>query len=83
MIQDKIYNKSNIKYLRVILTNRCNLNCEGCHKEGQLCHAEINDQDLIAIIAACIHVGIKKVKLMGGEPTLRNNLINIIKNIKK
>ncbi len=75
-------NKSNIRYLRVILTNACNFNCQGCHHEGQSGNNEMDYYDVIKIITACIHVGIRKIKLMGGEPTLRSNLFRIIREIK-
>lgn len=84
MKQEKMFieNKSNITYLRVILTNKCNLNCRGCHREGQICHAEMNSFDLIKIVSSCIRIGIRKIKLMGGEPALRSDLFYIIRNIK-
>lgn len=72
----------NIKYLRIILTNSCNLNCEGCHKEGQIYHNKMSEFDLMKIIAVSINAGIRKIKLMGGEPTLYENLPEIILRIK-
>ena len=42
--------KHDIEYLRVVLTNNCNLSCSGCHKEGQEKHVEIPSKKLIRII---------------------------------
>lgn len=77
-----IKNESNIRYLRVILTNLCNLKCEGCHQEGQMCFDEMKGLEAVKIISTCIRAGIRKVKLMGGEPTLHHDLLQIIKSVK-
>lgn len=75
--------KHDIEYLRVVLTNNCNLNCSGCHKEGQEKHADIPSETLIKIISCCINAGIKKVKFIGGEPTLRKDCLDLIIYIKE
>ena len=72
-----------IEYLRVICTNACNFNCEGCHKEGQKAHEEIPVDVLYKIISSCINAGIKKVKLIGGEPTLYSGTIALISRLSK
>lgn len=76
----------NIKYLRVVLTDRCNLKCFFCHKEG--CEIENNKmelsyENLYKLIFMFIKCGIKKIKLMGGEPTLYECIIDLIKEVKK
>ncbi len=75
--------KHDIEYLRVVLTNNCNLSCSGCHKEGQEKHVEIPSEKLIRIISCCINAGIKKVKFIGGEPTLRKDCLDLIIYIKE
>lgn len=75
--------KHNIEYLRVICTNACNLNCEGCHKEGQKAHEEIPVKILYKIISSCINAGIKKVKLIGGEPTLYSGTAVLISELSQ
>lgn len=74
---------SKIEYLRVIVTHVCNLSCLGCHKEGQDKHGVATNAELIDAVRKCIAIGTKKIKLMGGEPTLRNDLDEIIRGIKK
>lgn len=75
--------KHGICYLRVICTNACNLNCEGCHKEGQNIHHEIPVTVLYQIISSCIGAGIRKVKLIGGEPTLYGDIVALVGNLSR
>ena len=62
----------NIDYLRISLTDRCNLRCIYCMPEEgvkSLSHAEILTYDEILRICRCgAELGIRKIKLTGGEP---------------
>lgn len=71
----------NIEYLRVICTNTCNLNCDGCHKEGQSAHSQFPWTEFYKITSACIKVGIKKVKFLGGEPTLYKDMLKLVRSL--
>lgn len=68
----------NIDYLRISVTDRCNLRCVYCMpKEGVVCasHDDILRYDEILQICRCMtRLGIKKIKLTGGEPLVRKNL---------
>ena len=75
--------KHNICYLRVICTNACNLNCNGCHKEGQNIYNEMPAAVLYKIISACIGAGIRKVKLIGGEPALYGDIVALVSNLSR
>ena len=75
--------KHNICYLRVICTNACNLNCDGCHKEGQNIYQEMHAAILYEIISACVEAGIRKVKLIGGEPTLHGDVVTLVKKLSR
>jgi cyclic pyranopterin phosphate synthase len=69
--------------LRVSLTQRCNLACVFCHMEGQPVSAvELGASDLEAIVRAGVAVGIDRVKLTGGEPTLRTDLLEIVRRLR-
>lgn len=73
-----------IKYLRLILTEHCNLSCQYCHKEG-IQHKQQSTIDLeqsIVLIKILYKYGIRKFKLMGGEPTLYKYTAEIIRSIK-
>lgn len=65
--------------LRISLTQRCNLKCVFCHMEGQPPSREELSVDAIRrIVRAGASVGIDRVKLTGGEPTLRTDLPEIV-----
>ncbi|MEG0877225.1 MAG: GTP 3',8-cyclase MoaA [Oscillospiraceae bacterium] len=77
------YNRE-IEYLRVSVTGRCNLACKYCHP--QQCDEHVLSFDEIEkICAAAAELGIKKIRLTGGEPLVRPNLpklVSAIHNIK-
>ena len=71
-----------INYLRISLTDNCNLRCIYCtpnliHKNNIL-----SFEDISKIIGVTKELGIKKIRLTGGEPLLRNDLNKIISKIK-
>ncbi len=70
------------RYLRVAVTGRCNLRCPYCHREG---HPEsvraavgLPAERLMACIEVAARVGIRKLKLLGGEPLLRPDLPELV-----
>lgn len=67
--------QNKVNYLRIILTEHCNLSCYFCHKEG--CNVDkelLSTNSLIKLLRCFYKAGINKFKFMGGEPTLRNDL---------
>ncbi|MCI4350104.1 MAG: GTP 3',8-cyclase MoaA [Thermoplasmata archaeon] len=65
--------------LRISLTQRCNLKCVFCHMEGQpVSTEELGVADLTRIVRAAARAGIDRVKLTGGEPTLRSDIVEIV-----
>lgn len=74
------------KSLRIILTKKCMYNCEFCHKEGLKREANtILSKENIDYIYTIANksLGIKKVNLTGGEPLLREDIIEIVKSLKE
>ncbi|HZY91240.1 MAG TPA: GTP 3',8-cyclase MoaA [Thermoplasmata archaeon] len=68
--------------LRISLTQRCNLRCVFCHMEGQpAASAEITPEEIEAVVRVGARLGIDRVKLTGGEPTLRSDLIEIVQRL--
>ncbi len=74
-----------INYLRLSLTDRCNLRCVYCMPmhgltfepaEELLTAAEIEQ-----VVRAAAEVGFKKVRLTGGEPTLRADIVEVVRRI--
>ena len=74
-----------IQYARVVLTDRCNLKCFFCHKEGidESKNEIIKNDELIKCIQVLCDSGIRKIKFMGGEPTLYPGLAEIIGWLKE
>jgi len=66
--------------LRVAVTPRCNLACLYCHHEGEVGspHRVISADEIAKVISAGADLGIRKVKLTGGEPLLRDDLESIL-----
>ena len=68
-----------IDYIRISVTDRCNLRCVYCMPEEgveQVAHEEIlTYQEIVRIAGLCARMGISKVKLTGGEPLVRNCLL--------
>ena len=65
--------------LRVSITDRCNYKCVYC-RTGQVGaqYAELTTEDYLRLIRNFVSLGIEKVRLTGGEPLLRRDLLQII-----
>ncbi|PKP58554.1 MAG: GTP 3',8-cyclase MoaA, partial [Candidatus Altiarchaeales archaeon HGW-Altiarchaeales-1] len=76
-----------ITHIRLSVTQKCNLNCLYCHREGEGdkngCDKEISVSEIKGIMGAASELGIKKVKITGGEPLLRNDIVEIVKEISE
>jgi cyclic pyranopterin phosphate synthase len=74
----------NFKELRISITNRCNLNCLYCKKEGiPESSYEMTKEEILELINQARKFRVKKVKFTGGEPLIRKDLAEIIENIPK
>ena len=77
------YNRK-ITYLRVSVTDRCNLRCMYCTpvKDLKLLdHADIlSYEEILKVIHVATDLGIKKVRLTGGEPLLRRNFVHLVES---
>ena len=75
-----------ISYLRLSLTDRCNLKCMYCVTEDEqkgcltkLSHGELlSYEELLRIVRVAVSMGISKLRLTGGEPLLRSNVMHFI-----
>jgi cyclic pyranopterin phosphate synthase len=71
----------NIHYMRISLTDHCNLRCVYCMPEDMtfIPSAEmLQDDDLIRLVRLFASLGFDKFRLTGGEPTVRPNVVNIV-----
>lgn len=76
-----------IEYARISLTDRCNLRCRYCMPEcgvKKLPHAEILSlEEVLRVAKIFSRLGIRKIRLTGGEPLLRRNLSSLIRRLKE
>ncbi len=74
-----------INYLRISLTDRCNLRCVYCMPaEGvrwQPKEELLSNDELLRIVRCAADVGFTKIRLTGGEPTLRRDLPDLVREI--
>jgi len=70
--------------LRVSVTDRCNYKCVYCRtgNEGAL-YADLPFADYFRIVKVLVGLGIEKVRITGGEPLLRNGLVNFVRELSK
>lgn len=77
----------NITYLRISVTDLCNLRCKYCMPESgvkSLCHSDIlSIEEIVEIVKVASKNGIKKIRLTGGEPLVRRGFINLCEQISK
>lgn len=74
-----------IDYVRLSVTDRCNLRCTYCMPENMhFVHraALLTDHEIISLLQILVAAGISKVRITGGEPFLRPGLMTLLENIK-
>ncbi len=69
-----------ITYLRVSVTDRCNLRCQYCMPDG-VCQKQHSDilsfEEIAEIVAAAAELGVSKVRITGGEPLVRRGCVEL------
>jgi len=70
--------------LRMSVTQRCNLRCIYCHAEGERSpESEIPLGDIREILRVAAKLGMRSVKFTGGEPLLREDILDIVRAVPK
>ncbi|HEC88826.1 MAG TPA: GTP 3',8-cyclase MoaA [Thermoplasmata archaeon] len=70
--------------LRISVTQRCNLACFYCHREGQeKNNNELSSDEIEKIARVSREIGIREVKITGGEPLVRRDIVEIVKKISR
>ena len=76
-----------ITYLRLSVTERCNLRCRYCMPEDGICkkmHEEmLTEDEMIMAVRAAASLGIRKLRITGGEPVVKRNLLSICEKAAK
>lgn len=74
-----------ISYLRVSVTDQCNLRCLYCTpreiSEKLACSELLRYEELLRIIKITVGMGIRKVRITGGEPLVRRDIISFIERL--
>ncbi len=74
----------NIHYLRISLTDHCNLRCVYCMPEDQTFRPNpelMQDDEILFLTRMFASLGFDKIRLTGGEPTVRANIVEIVRGI--
>jgi cyclic pyranopterin phosphate synthase len=71
-----------VNSLRISVTQSCNLGCFYCHREGQTGTKDsMSPKEIESLIEVAAELGIRKVKITGGEPLLRSDIVEIVRRI--
>lgn len=73
-----------INYLRISLTDKCNLRCVYCMPEDMVFRPKdslLQDEELLRLVRVFTELGFNKFRLTGGEPTIRQNVVEIVEGI--
>jgi len=84
MLENVVHDKYErpILSLRITLTNRCNVNCLYCHHDGMVkSHDEMTADELYTICKIAKKIGVRKIRLSGGEPLLKKDIVEIVEKI--
>lgn len=78
------YNRQ-INYLRVSVTDKCNLRCRYCMPEEGVPHREHKDmmtvEEMLMAINAAAELGINKIRITGGEPLVKRGIVNLCREV--
>lgn len=79
------YNRE-INYLRISVTDRCNLRCTYCMPASGIRRIRHDDilsfEEILAVAREASRLGVSKIRLTGGEPLVRKNIVFLIRSLK-
>jgi len=74
-----------ISYLRLSVTELCNLRCRYCMPEDGICkknHQDmLTEDEMVTAVRAAVSLGIRKVRITGGEPLVKRNILSICQRV--
>ncbi|CCO09313.1 GTP 3',8-cyclase MoaA [Desulforamulus hydrothermalis] len=75
----------NINYLRISVTDRCNLRCVYCMPPAGVKHTPHREilslEEINRVVEAASDIGIRKIRITGGEPLVRKNILRLFQAI--
>lgn len=76
-----------VEYLRLSVTDRCNLRCTYCMPEGGVDSLRADQlltrEEIVAAVGMLVDMGVRKVRLTGGEPLLRPELVGLVSDLAR
>jgi cyclic pyranopterin phosphate synthase len=75
-----------VDYLRVSVTDRCNLRCTYCMREAMQFLPRkdlLSLEELDRLCTAFVHRGVKRLRLTGGEPLVRKGVMDLVRNLSR
>lgn len=77
----------NINYLRISVTDLCNLRCRYCMPEEGITKIHYNEilrlEEIYELAKTFVSLGVNKIRITGGEPLIRKGIVNLVENIGK
>src|SRR6056297_794575 len=79
--------KRNLNYLRISITDQCNIRCKYCNPPGEtrkLDHKDIlRYEEILRIVRISIRLGVTKIRVTGGEPLIRKGCCEFLNELTK
>ncbi len=76
-----------VDYLRLSVTERCNLRCRYCMPEDGICKKRreemLTEEEMVMAVKAAASLGISKLRITGGEPLVKRNILSICDHVSK
>lgn len=71
-----------INYLRLSVTEKCQLHCDYCRSSEECPNSkELTAEEILQLSRVCVNLGLDKIRLTGGEPLMRRDIIEIAESI--
>ena len=74
-----------LNYLRISITDRCNLQCRYCEPQDlipKLSHADIlTYEEILRVVGVATRLGVSKVRVTGGEPLVRKGVYDFLNEL--
>lgn len=81
------YFSRQINYLRIAITDRCNLRCRYCMPAAGVPLKGHDDilrlEEIVTLARAAVRIGINRIRLTGGEPLVRKNVVTLVRELAK
>ncbi|SMP45433.1 GTP 3',8-cyclase MoaA [Anoxynatronum buryatiense] len=76
-----------ITYMRISVTDLCNMRCQYCMPEEGVekrTHEDLlSFEEIVSIVKASVPLGIRKIRITGGEPLVRNGIVSLVEQLRQ